>query len=335
MRTLLVEDSVRVHCAPATVRRCPNQAGAKARERSPIRQLVVTLPACIGVSVAGAALALGFAASGAEVNDQALLNTETHKLEGIFNSELPKTENRGTVRLIVHPHFGDFTSRSYVRVPTGIRWGVSERAEVTATVEPFFEHGLKHGSVGSGIGDFEVGGKYSWKQWPSLDVDTSVGVSAFIPVGHPPLDMTTGYDRYSPYVVVGKHVASYPGLLVFCNTGVNLLAKSSVAGSFERNQPHSDSFAITPGFVYDHFPYHYTCEFGFETTSLIGRGGHSFLTVRPGFAWDLPPALTFHSTGRWLIGFGFHATIGPDGITTGGGGKVRAEFGLKRWFHQK
>lgn len=289
----------------------------------------------IRVSLASTALAGAVAAFGAEATDQPPLDTETHKLEGIFDTDLPKTERQGSIRLIVHPHFGDFTSRSYVRVPTGIRWGVSERAELTATVEPFFEHGLKHGSVGNGIGDFEVGGKYSWKQWPSSELDTSVGFNAFFPVGHPPIDMTTGYNRYSPYVVVGRRIAGWPGLLVFCNAGVNLLAKSSVVGSFERNQPHSDSIAITPGFVYDRFPYHYTCEFGFETTSLIGRGNRQFVTVRPGFAWDLPRSLTFNSTGRWMVGFGFHVTVGPDGTTTGGGGKVRAEFGLKRWLGAK
>jgi hypothetical protein len=261
-------------------------------------------------------------------------DTETHKIEGIFNTDLPKTERKGSVRLIVHPHFGDFTSRSYIRVPTGIRWGASERAEVTATVEPYFQHGLKHSTPdsGNGIGDFEIGGKYNWKQWPSEDLDTSVGLNTFFPIGHPPLDMTTGYNRYSPYVVVGKRFADRPGLTVFCHAGVNLLKKSSVAGSFERNQAHSDSIALTPGFVYDHFPFHYTCEFGYETTSLIGRDNRQFFTVRPGFAWDLPPKLKFNAKGRWIVGFGFHVTFGPDGTSTGGGGKIRAEFGLKRWF---
>lgn len=260
-------------------------------------------------------------------------DTETHKIEGIFNTDLPKTERKGSVRLIVHPHFGDFTSRSYVRMPTGIRWGASERAEVTATVEPYFHHGLKHSSPesGNGVGDFEVGGKYNWKQWPSEDLDTSVGFNAFFPVGNPPLDMTTGYNRYSPYVVVGKRFADRPGFSVFCNAGVNLLQKSRVAGSFERNQAHSDSIALTPGFVYDHYPYHVTFELGLETTSLIGQGNHSFVTFRPGFAWDLPKKLKFNTSGRWLIGVGLHVTVGPDGVTSGAGGKIRGEFGLSRW----
>lgn len=291
--------------------------------------------ALVGCEAVHAAELASPAPAAAATSVPAAADNETHKLEGIFNTDLPKTEAKGSLRLIVHPHFGDFTHRDYVRVPTGVRWGISEDAEINATVEPFIHHGLKHGTSGTGIGDVEVGGKYRWRQWPSADYDTSVGFNLFFPVGHPPLDMTTGYNRYSPYIVVGKRIPRHPGLTVFLNAGVNLVSKSSVAGSFERNQPHSDSFAITPGFVYDHYPFHYTLEFGYETTSVIGHGNQQYLTVRPGFAWDLPPKWKFLTASRWLIGIGFHATFGPDGTTTGGGGKIRAEFGFKRWMNAK
>ncbi|MDI1319647.1 MAG: hypothetical protein PSW75_05560, partial [bacterium] len=39
-------------------------------------------------------------------DDQAM-----HKVNGIFDTDLPKTERKGSIRFIVHPHLGDFTSR--------------------------------------------------------------------------------------------------------------------------------------------------------------------------------------------------------------------------------
>lgn len=309
------------------IRPCPGRRRAFLPARlTPPR---ITLVATVAATLVGVA-----ASAHAAVDDRSPSEpevTETHKLEGIFNTDLPRTERKGTVRLIVHPHFGDFGRRNYVRVPTGIRWGVSENAEINAMVEPYFAHGLKSGSTGNGLGDFQVGGKYQWKQWPDADYDTSIGFNGFFPVGHPPTDMTTGYNRYSPYVVIGKRIAAQPGLSVFCHAGVNLLTKSSVVGSFERNDPHSDSVSITPGFVYDRYPFHYTFEFAYETTSLIGKGNAQFFTVRPGFAWDLPPRFKFLSAGHWVIGLGLHVTFGPEGTTTGVGGKIRAEFGFRRW----
>lgn len=259
---------------------------------------------------------------------------ELRKIEGIFNTDLPKTERKGAVRLIFHPHFGDFTSRSYLRIATGIRWGVNDHTELNFLLEPYFDHHLKSDRPGNGIGDVQLGVKYGFRDKLVPGYDTSAGLNLYIPVGHPPLDLTTGFNRYSPYFVISRKIDSAPGLVVFLNTGLNFLSKSSVPGTFDRNQAHSNSLALTPGLVYDRHPFHYTLEVSYETTALIGSGNQTFLTVRPGIAWDLPRTLKFNSKGRWLIGFGFHATFGPDGTTSGTGAKLRAEFGVSRWFHR-
>jgi hypothetical protein len=146
--------------------------------------------------------------------------------------------------------------------------------------------------------------------------------------------MTTGYNQFAPYFVISRKVARYPGLTYFFNTGVSLLQETSVPGVFDTNVPHSNSFSITPGFVYDHYNHHYTLELVYETTSLIGEGNKQFFTIRPGYAWDLPPKLKFHSKGRVTVGLGLHVTFGPDGTSTGGGGKLRADFGISRWFRK-
>jgi len=54
---------------------------------------------------------------------------ELHKVSGIFDTDLPKTEKKGRIRVIIHPHLGDLTRRSYIRVPLGIRWGVNDHVE--------------------------------------------------------------------------------------------------------------------------------------------------------------------------------------------------------------
>ncbi|MEO6004010.1 MAG: transporter [Opitutus sp.] len=262
------------------------------------------------------------------------IESDIRKIEGIFGSDLPTTERKGSVRLIVHPHFGDLTNRDYIRVLTGLRMGVTDHLELFTGVEPYIDHGLKRTSPGTGIGDVRFGGKYGLGESLIPGYETSVGLNLFFPVGHPPVGMTNGRNEYSPYFVIGKRISSHPGLTLFRNTGVNFLQNTSIPGSFERNTPHSSSLSITPGIVYTRYPFHYTLELTYETTSLIGEGSQQFVTVRPGIAWDLPPKLKFHSKGRVTIAAGLHVTFGPDGTSTGGGGKLRAEFGISRWFRR-
>lgn len=256
------------------------------------------------------------------------------KVEGIFNTDLPKTEKKGRIRFIIHPHLGDFTRRPYVRVPLGIRWGVNDHVEFSATVEPYFEHGLKSGSPGNGIGDLEFGGKYAFKRWLNSDYDASVGLNVRLPVGSPPLDLTDGYNHYAPYFVVSKQSAKTKGLTYFVNTTLDVMKKSSVAGTFRKDDPHSTSMIFSTGFVLDRYPYHWTLETGYQTTSLVGKDNKQFVYVRPGFAWDLPRKLTFDSHGRWLIGASIKITEGPDGTRLDSGGKLRGEFGITRWFRR-
>ena len=261
------------------------------------------------------------------VDDQAL-----HKINGIFDTELPKTERKGSIRFIVHPHLGDFTSRSYVRIPLGLRWGVNDHVEFTATVEPYFEHHLRSGSPGNGIGDVEFGGKFAFREWLKPDYDASTGINVRLPVGRPPLDLTDGYNHYSPYLVVSRKSPQTEGLTYFVSSTIDLVAKSSVAGTFRKNDPHSSSLLFGTGFVLDRYPFHYTLEAGYQTTSLIGKDNKQFFFAKPGFAWDLPRKLTFNSRGRWLFGFSTKFTEGPDGLRVDTGGKIRGEFSLSRWF---
>ncbi|MSU46913.1 MAG: hypothetical protein EXS42_07300 [Lacunisphaera sp.] len=274
------------------------------------------------------ATALGGSAPPADLVDDKVL----HKISGIFDTELPKTEKKGRIRFIVHPHFGDFTRRSYVRIPLGVRWGVNDHVEFNATVEPYFQHYLRSGTPGNGIGDVQFGGKYAFHEWLKPDYDASVGINTRIPVGHPPIDLTDGYNHYAPYLVISRKSPATAGLTCFVSTTLDVMEKSSVAGSFRQNDSHSTSMIFGTGFVLDRYPYHYTLEAGYQTTSLVGKDNRQFFYVRPGFAWDLPRRLTFNSHGRWLLGGRIKLTEGPDGTRIDSGGKIRGEFSISRWF---
>lgn len=261
-------------------------------------------------------------------------DAEVRRIEGIFGSDLPTTERKGAVRLIVHPHLGDLTNRDYIRILTGLRWGMTDHTEITAAVESYIDHGLKRTSEGTGLGDLRLETKHSFGAELLPGYETSAGLNLFFPVAHPPVGMTNGHNEYTPYVVVGKRIASRPGLTLFLETGLNLLEKTSIAGSFERNDLHSSSLFVTPGLVYTRYPYHYSLELSYATTALVGRANQQAFTVRPSFAWDLPPKLRFHAKGRVTVAVGLHIIFGPDGTSTGGGGKLRAEFGISRWFRR-
>ncbi len=298
--------------------------------RLPRLAILLYLPALLAFTTLSAQDASPRVAPPPPLEDRALT-----KISGIFDTDLPKTERKGSIRFTLHPHLGDFHRRSYLRLPFGIRWGVNDRTELSATVEPYLEHGLKRGSPGYGVGSVMFGGKYAFLKWLKPKYDISAGLNIRLPVGTPPLDLTDGFNHYSPYVVVSKKSPHTKGLTYFVSGGADLMDRSSVAGVFRQNDPHSSSLLLGAGFVLDRYPFHYTLEAGYRTTSLIGDDNQQFFFAKPGFAWDLPRRLTFNSKGRWLLGFSLRFTQGPDGLRIDSGGKIRGEFSLRRWFNDR
>ncbi len=286
---------------------------------------------CLAVSAAASDPAAPPAAVAANGEPPSL----SSRIPGLFEIELPKTERRGNIRFIFQPSFRDLISKAYLRIPLEFRWGVNDHFELNSAIETYFDHGLRSGqSSGYGISELHFGAKYAWLKWLKPTWDASVGFNSSIPVSRPPIELTDGHDHFTPYIVFGRKLGWAPGLSGFIHASADFIAKSSTPGNFGRNQPHSHSLTLTPGLLYDRKAWHYTLEVDGTTTSLIGKGDHDFVTIRPGVIWDLPKKLVFNAKGRWLAGFNVTAVFGPDGNTFSTGGRFRGELNLTHLFRR-
>lgn len=256
------------------------------------------------------------------------------RIPGLFEIELPKTERRGNIKFIFQPHFRDFIDKSYLRIPLEFRWGVNDHFELNSDIDTYLDHDLRSGNSGYGFSALHFGAKYAWLQWLKPTWDTSVGFNSSIPVSRPPIELTDGRNHFTPYIVFGRRLDWAPGLSGLIHANADFISKSSTPGNFGRNQPHSNSLTVTPGLLYDRKSFHYLLEVAGTTTSLVGKGNHNFVTIRPGVIWDLPKKLVFNARGRWVVGFSVNATFGPDGNTVSTGGRFRGEVNLTRLFRR-
>ncbi len=257
---------------------------------------------------------------------------EFSRVRGLFDVDLPKTVEKFKAKVIVHPHFGDLLHRDYLRVPVGVRFGLSDRTEISPEVESYLTHGLKKKGDGYGFDLVRLGVKHQLRKTDEAGIDTSVGLNTSFPVGRPPPSLTDGYNHFSPYVTFSRRWDSHPTVTPFVSLGTDLMWKSSVRGEFSENQPHSDSMGASGGFLYDRGVFKYTLVTSYWTTALIGHGNRTFTAVNPSVLWQLPPALKFHSKGAWIFGLGLKANFGPDGTDYGVSAKLRGEFRLGNLF---
>lgn len=252
------------------------------------------------------------------------------RVRGLFDIDLPGTVKKYDVKLTIHPHFGDFTRKPFVRIPVGARFGINDRTEVNFEAEAYVSHGLKDHTEGNGFYALHLGAKYEWAHWLKEHVDISTGFTTNIPVGRPPLELTDGLNHIAPYVVFSKTFPAVPQLAPFISFGADLVSDSSVPGTVRANTPRSHAMGVSPGFIYDAGAFKYTLVLNYSTTEIIGNGSNHYYGVNPSVLWQLPKKLTFNSNGKWVVGLGYKWTHGPDGTDSGTSVKLRGEFKFTR-----
>ena len=259
------------------------------------------------------------------------------RIRGIFDSALPRTEKKSSLRFIVHPHLGDLTKRDHLRTALGFRYGLTQDWEASAEVDSYFTHGLKKGSFfsESGFSTLHLGTKYHIGDPLHLGWDSSVGVDWQQPMGRPPLDVTDGLRHLMPYVSLSRPLGNHPGWRVFTGFGFDDVTRTSTPGKLDKNELGDDSVNLSGGVLYVRGPLTYTLEAAYATTRLTAPVNRDVYSIKPGIVWVLPPKYTLGSHGKWLFGVALRISHGPDGNDVAVGAKLRVNFDFKRMFGLK
>ena len=259
------------------------------------------------------------------------------RIRGVFDSALPRTEKKNSLKLIVHPHLGDLTKRDHIRTAVGVRYGLSAKWEATAEADYYFTHGLKNGSFFSdhGFSTVHLGTKYNLGDPFNNGWETSVGLDWLRPVGLPPVDVTDGLQHLMPYLSLSHQLENHPAWRVFTNFRWDDVTRTSTPGTLEKNQLGDDSLALSGGFLYVRGPLTYTLEALYSTTRLTVPVNRDVYGLRPGIVWVLPQKYTFGARGKWLFGMALSFSHGPDGNDIGLSAKLRVNFDFKRLLGRK
>lgn len=259
------------------------------------------------------------------------------RIQGIFNSALPGVEKKNRLKLIIHPHFGDFHRKDYVRMPVGLRYGLTQNWEITGEVETYFSHGLGDEAFFDryGFASYHFGTKYRigtdfWPGW-----DTGVGMDYITPNGSPPPDVTDGLRHFSYFVTFSRYLESRPDIRFFWGVSTDNISSTGLPVTLDDNELGDDSIGLNGGIVWTHGKVVYTFETTFATTRITGDNERDVITFRPGIVWPLPKRLTFNSRGQWFAGLAPRVSYGPDGFDVGVSVKLRASFDFKGWWRSK
>jgi len=252
------------------------------------------------------------------------------RIPGMFPFDLPNIDPPGTVKLIVHPRFGDLLRRDYIRVDAGFRWAINNRFEFSPEARFYLTHGLGDTDDGYGVGEIRLGTKYVLPTWPSEAMETALTLAAYVPIKDAPLDLTDGFNHLTPGFLIQRHLIRHPKWTVFSGAGLDLIDQSDVAGTPVRNQPLEDSMNFTAGAIYDLGQIKWTLTTTYATTAWLGDETNHFLYVTPNVMWYVPKKWVFNSKTQWILVLGARVSWGPDGTEISTSSRVRAEITFRQ-----
>ena len=276
------------------------------------------------------------AAEAVEEKSQPVQEGDAAPMSGIFHTELPRLLNPDLLRLSLRPHFGDLVHHDHLRLTLGARYALTSQWELSADTDMYVAHGMGDVPLGKEMGFSKVrlGVKYNFSDFLAPYWRTAVGLKYTFPVGNPPPDLTDGLYHITPYMTLAHRWESRPAFSTFVSYGLDFVTNSDVQGTIEDGSLSANTWFITPGVVWHRGAFDYSVETVFTSTAGLDSTEEYRVTLRPGIKWTLPPALTFHSRSRWVVGASVHADYGSKGSDFGTSVRVETNFDFKRLFRR-
>jgi hypothetical protein len=194
-----------------------------------------------------------------------------------------------------------------------VEWGISDELQVSTLVNVINSSNVL-GPTRTGIGDFEVGARYTWAKAGSEFTHVAVALDAGFPTGHPRLELGAGSYSITPSVLVSRELRNGKYQL-FSTTGVEFIAKHR---RLDPSQDTPRSAIFSNSGLAGHVGHGWLVGEISVSSNRWNGGGETRLTVTPSYVWRLA------RRGELLFGFPIGVTSSTDRI----GGLVKFTFEL-------
>ncbi len=226
----------------------------------------------------------------AEAEDSAQLVQE------VFQTELVYPQEKGEVQITTAAVWHEEQDGRLMRVPLVIEYGFTDDWQVEIELNPVQDREGGDGESANGIGDLELGTKYSFMNIGGSTFHAAVGLDVVVPVGDPDQDLGEGLLEFEPYVALGRDFPELNNAHLFGQVGLALVRRSRGTDSGEEEGPAAHELSVNTGFLVPVQNLRFVAELNWSTNRWNHEGDEASLFLTPGVVWDLP--------GTWEVGVG-------------------------------
>jgi hypothetical protein len=237
---------------------------------------------------------------------------ERQPLELVFADSIVPQDRHETM-LTTGVSYFRHGSLQNVSLTQKVEWGISDQLQV-ATLVQLVNSSNSLGSTKTGLGDVEIGARYTWAKVGSEFTHLAIAVDALLPTGNPSSALGEGVYSVSPSVLISRELRQGKYQL-FATTGLELITKR------RRLDPSQDarhnSIFSNGGLSLHAFHGWAVSEISFSSNRWSG-GNETRFALTPAYVWRLA------KRSELLIGIPIGLTSSTDRV----GGVVKFTFEL-------
>jgi hypothetical protein len=225
-------------------------------------------------------------------------------IQEIFQTELVYPQEKGEVQLTISPGFRKKDGRRFFGLPVTFEYGLTDSWQVEVEWESFLYHNPADEASTRGIGDLEIGTKYSFMNIKGSDFHAAVGFEVGFPLGNVDKELSEGLIEYEPFFIIAKDFPALNNSQIFAQVGIGLVQRVKRPTDPDEEEAAAHEFSFNVGCFIPIRQLRYTTEFNFVSNRWNNNGGEKEIYSTPGLVWDLP--------GKWELGVGL-----PIGLNSG------------------
>jgi len=223
------------------------------------------------------------------------------RMTDFVDTILPGTLGARNLTLHFTPKFGDLRRREYIRYPIELRYGLSDRWDLTGGLIPFgsnpFNRGRDHRW---GPGEIKLGARYDVAGRLGFFDQTTLGLETRIPVGKPPVELNDHYTHIKPLLATARTLRRWPDTTLYSNLSYDRSVVLVTRGEPPPGVVRRNIISVWPGVLYKPSEFGYFAEYRFShiAEELDWHLAHE---IRGGTIWDVPLARSekWRLPGKW------------------------------------
>lgn len=213
-------------------------------------------------------------------------------VQEVFQTELVYPQEKNEFQITLPFTYQKSKEDKHLIIPVNLEYGISDAWQLEIGWNSYQYLYMNSDIAVQGIGDIEIGTKYSFMNINDSNFHAAIGFEIGLPLGDEDKELSEGMVEYEPYVILALDFPEFGNAQVFTQAGVSFLQQEEQE---EGEEPETHEISVNGGFFIPFRQLIFTSELNWNASYTKDSSENQFYYT-PGMVWNLPSS--------WEIGIG-------------------------------